>query len=63
MEHYNVEVWYDYKDVFGCDRTERYQAITVFADELNEAAVIRELYKIYGGHRLCIKIRDYRLER
>lgn len=63
MQHFNVEVWYDYKDVFGCDRTEQYQAITVFADELNEAAVIRELYKIYGGHRFSIKIRDYRLER
>ena len=63
MQHYNVEVWYDYKDIFGRDCTERYQAITVFADELNEAAVIRELYKIYAGHRLCIKIRDYRLER
>lgn len=63
MQHYNVEVWYDYKDIFGCDRTERYQAITVFADELNEAAVIRELGKIYGVHRQNISIRDYKLER
>ena len=63
MQHYNVEVWYDYKDVFGRDCTEQYQAITVFADELNEAAIIRELNRIYEGHRLGIKIRDYRLER
>lgn len=63
MRHYNVEVWYDYKDIFGCERTERYQAITVFADELNEAAVIRELKKIYGVHRQNISIREYKLER
>lgn len=63
MQHHNVEVWYDYKDIFGCERTERYQAITVYADELNEAAIVRELRQIYGGHRFDIKVRDYKLER
>ncbi len=63
MQHYNVEVWYDYKDVFGRDCTERYETITVFADELNEAAIIRELNRIYEGHRFGIIIRDFRLER
>ena len=63
MQHYNVEVWYDYKDIFGRDCSEQNQAITVFAEELNERSIIRELEKIYGVHRQNISIRDYKLER